>query len=252
MFHVKHSSKEIEKILAQSAAWGFEVPHHRAQSLVRFASILEAYEEANVIGAKAMSVIVEDHILDALSCLLFEPLRQSETLVDVGSGGGLPGVPIGITLEALRVSLVEATAKKVRFLEVSTRQLGLKNVRVLNQRVEEVGRSEEFRGHFDAATARAVASLDVLAEYCLPLVKVGGYVVAMKGRAEKEEIRKGEYAARIMGGEISDVIPVSRLPEHEQKQRNLIVFTKTAETPGKYPRRIGTPAKKPLGEIGNA
>lgn len=249
---MKRNSEEIENILAQSSAWGFEMPRHRADSLVKFASILESYDEANVIGAKTMSVIVEDHVLDSLSCLLFEPLRNVETLVDVGSGGGLPGLPLGIALDELRVSLVEATAKKVRFLEAATRQLGLKNVQTLNRRAEEVGLSAEFRGHFDVATARAVASLDVLAEYCLPLVKVGGYVVAMKGRVEKDEIRRGEYAAKMLGGGISEVMPVPRLPAYEQKQRHLVVFTKTSETPGEYPRGIGTPAKKPLGETGNA
>lgn len=223
----------------------------RVDLLVEFASILNSYTESNVIGAKTMGEIVDDHVLDSISCLLFEPLRESELLVDVGSGGGLPGVPLGIVIDGLRVSLVEATAKKARFLEGAVRELGYPGFQVLNRRIEEVGVSEEFRGRYDVATARAVASLDVLAEYCLPLVKVGGHVVAMKGQVEAGELRSGKCAAKILGAEIVAVITVSRLPEYEEKRRCLVVFEKTRETPGKYPRRIGLPAKKPLGEIEN-
>ncbi len=248
---MKRASGEAEKILAQSSAWGFDLFPSQAASLVDFASILATYDEANVIGAKTVGEIVNDHVLDSLSCLLFEPLRDAKLLADVGSGGGLPGVPLGIAINGLRVSLVEATTKKARFLESAVRQLGHTGFHVLNQRVEEVGGSEEFRGLYDVATARALSSLDVLAEYCLPLVKVGGHVVAMKGRVEKDELRRGEYAAKLLGAEIADMVPVSRLPEYEEKQRCLVVFEKTRGTPEKYPRRVGLPSKKPLGRTGN-
>jgi 16S rRNA (guanine527-N7)-methyltransferase len=249
---VKHAPEEAEKILAQSSAWGFDPPLDRASVLVEFASTLNDYEEANVIGAKTLPEVIDEHILDSLSCLIFEPTRNASMLVDVGSGGGLPGLPVGIVLEKLQVSLVEATAKKAKFLEHAIRRLGVSNFRVLNQRAEELGSSGELRGKFDVATARALASLDVLAEYCMPLVKVGGHVVAMKGSLEEKELDRGEYAAKILGGRVSAVIEVQRLPVYEQKQRHLVIFTKTSETPGKYPRRVGLPAKKPLGKIGNA
>lgn len=248
---MKHAPEEIEKILDQVSAWGFAMTPSRASLLAAFASILESYEEANVIGTRRLDEIVADHVLDSLSCLLFGPSRNAKTLVDVGSGGGLPGVPIGIAADGLRVSLVEATAKKARFLEHATRQLGASNFQIVNRRAEEVGRAGGHRGRYDIATARALASLDVLAEYCLPLVETGGYVIAMKGNVEKDELRRGKHAASLLGGEISEVFAVSRLPEYERKQRHLVVFTKMSETPDEYPRRIGLPAKNPLGEIGN-
>lgn len=227
------------------------MPLSRASLMADFSLLLDSYEDSNVIGAKTLDGIVDDHILDSLSCVLFEPLVSAGNLVDVGSGGGLPGLPLGIAVEGLRVCLVEATAKKVAFLGSAATQLGVPNFRILNQRAEELGRSEEFRGSYEVATARALAPLDVLAEYCLPLVKVGGHAIAMKGRVGKDELRRGEYAASVVGGEVSEIIKVSRLPEYEQKQRHLVVFKKTEETPEKYPRRVGLPAKKPLGEMRN-
>lgn len=251
MFHVKRISEEAEKILAQCSAWGFELSSSRAASLVEFASILDTYDEANVIGAKTMGEILDDHVLDSLSCLLLDPLRDAKFLADVGSGGGLPGLPLGIAIDQLRVTLIEATAKKARFLEGAARQIGHTDFHIINRRVEEVGEAQGFRGHYDVATARALSSLDVLAEYCLPLVKVGGHVVAMKGHVEVEELRRGECAAKLLGAEIVDVMPVSRLPEYEHKRRCLVVFEKTRGTLDKYPRRVGLPTKKPLGEVEN-
>lgn len=251
MFHVKHVSREAEKIIVQSAAWGFELSPHRASILVDYCRLLDSYEEANVIGAKTLGEIVEDHVLDSLSCLLFEPFKDAKDLVDVGSGGGLPGLPLGIAVEELRVSLIEATTKKVTFLNGAVSQLGASNVKTVNARAEDAGKSKELRGMYDVATARAVASLDVLAEYCLPLVRIGGHVVAMKGRVEDEELDRGKVAAKLLGGEIVEVIPVPRLPEYQQKKRRLVVIQKIAQTPGRYPRRVGLPAKNPLGEVGN-
>ncbi len=218
---------------------------------MNYCLLLDSYEESNVIGARNLSEIVEDHVLDSLSCVLFEPLRNAKELVDVGSGGGLPGLPLGIAVEGLRVSLIEATEKKVKFLESAVSQLRMSSVQTVNERAEDIGKSEAFRGRYDIATSRALASLDVLAEYCMPLVRVGGNVIAMKGRVEKEEFDRGKVAANFLGGEITEVIPVPRLLEYQQKQRHLVVFEKTAQTPAKYPRRVGLPAKKPLGEAGN-
>lgn len=251
MFHVKRNYWEVENIIAQSAAWGFELPQGRASLLADYCRHLDSYRESNIIGAKTIGEIVEDHVLDSLSCLLFEPLKDAKDLADVGSGGGLPGLPLGIAVAGMRVSLIEATAKKVKFLNEAVGRLGASNIQTVNARAEDAGKSKAFRGRYDVATARAVASLDVLAEYCLPFVRVGGYAIAMKGRIEKEELDRGKVASRLLGAEIVEVIPVPRLPEYEQKTRHLVVFEKVAQTPAKYPRRVGLPAKNPLGETGN-
>jgi 16S rRNA (guanine527-N7)-methyltransferase len=239
----------LELLRVQAAGWGLSVdPGHLAR-LERFACLLRDYKEANVIGTRNLPGIVLDHLLDSLSCFLFEPLGAARSMVDVGSGGGIPGVPIKIVEPELRTTLVEATAKKARFLRRAAEILPLEGVEVTNARVEELARTDEHRGIYDVATARAVARLSVVAEYCVPLLRVGGCAISMKGRLEDEEIYEGERAAEKLGARLSQLIRVPRLPELEKKERCLVILEKVGETPEKYPRNVGVPAKKPLGVV---
>lgn len=208
--------------------------------------MLRSYEEANVIGTKDLRGIVLDHVMDSLSCLLFEPVRGDGRLVDVGSGGGLPGVPLSIANPALTVVLVESTGKKARFLRHAIASLSLET-EVVNARAEDFARGGDKRGAFDLATSRALARLSVVLEYCVPILKVGGYAVSMKGRLEGEEFEEGKRAAEKLGARALEVIRVPMLPEIGQKERHLIVFEKVRETPAEYPRGVGVPAKRPLG-----
>jgi 16S rRNA (guanine527-N7)-methyltransferase len=239
----------LELLRLQAAAWGLSLAPDQLARLERFARILRDYEEANVIGTRELSSIILDHILDSLSCFLCEPLGVAHRLADVGSGGGLPGVPIKIVEPELRTTLVESTAKKVHFLHGATENLALEGVEVMNARVEEIARLDEYRGTYDVATARALARLSVVAEYCVPLLRVGGCVISMKGRLEDEETAEGERAAELLGARVSDLIRVPRLPEIEKKERCLVIIEKLGETPEEYPRKVGVPAKKPLGMV---
>ncbi len=233
----------------QAAAWGRTLDLERLARLEAFARLLCGYEEANVIGTRDLRGIVLDHVLDSLSCFLFEPLGAARSLVDVGSGGGLPGIPIKIVEPELRTALVEATGKKARFLQRAVEGLSLEGVEVTNARVEQIARTEAHRGAYDVATVRAVARLAVVAEYCVPLLRVGGHVVSMKGRLQDEEIGEGERAAAELGARVSDLIRVPWLPEIEKKERTLVILEKVEETPEAYPRNVGVPAKKPLGMV---
>ena len=233
----------------QAAAWGLALDRERLLRLEGYARLLHGYEEANVIGTRDLPGIVLEHVLDSLGCFLFEPLGGARDLVDVGSGGGLPGIPIKIVEPALRSVLVEATAKKARFLRGAVEGLELEDVEVINARVEQIARTGAHRGAYDVATVRAVARLGVVAEYCVPLVRVGGHVVSMKGVLEDEELGEGERAAAELGARVSDLIRVPRLPELEEKERTLVILEKVGETPQKYPRNVGVPAKKPLGVV---
>ncbi len=158
----------------QAADWGLSLPLDRLVRLERYAWFLRDYEEANVIGTRELHGIILDHILDSLSCFLSEPLGAARRLADVGSGGGLPGVPIKIVEPGMRITLVESTAKKARFLRRTTEDLPLEDVEVTHARVEEIAHRDEHRGVYDVVTARAVAGLSVVAEYCVPLLRVGG------------------------------------------------------------------------------
>jgi 16S rRNA (guanine527-N7)-methyltransferase len=239
----------LELLRVQAAEWRLSLGPDRLGRLERFARFLRDYEEANVIGTREFRGIILDHILDSLSCFLFEPLGTAHRMVDVGSGGGLPGVPIKIAKPELSTTLVESTAKKARFLHRAVETLALDGVEVTNARAEEVARTEGYRGAYDIATARAVARLPVVAEYCVPLLRVGGHMISMKGRLEDEELSQGEKAAEELGARVSTLIRVPRLPEIEKKERCLVILQKVQETPRKYPRNVGVPTKKPLGVV---
>lgn len=215
-----------------------------------YARLLAGYREANIIGTKTHDAILLDHVLDSLSCFLCKPLFEAEKLIDVGSGGGLPGIPLKIFRGDLEVTLVEATRKKARFLEHAARRLDLSAVDVVASRVEELARDERYRAVYDFATARALAALPVLLEYCVPLLKRGGRLIAMKGRPDPEEIAAGDLAAAELGASKAQIIEVPVLSEIGDRKRTLVVYKKVSETPEKYPRRTGIPGKRPLGAGG--
>lgn len=229
------------------AEWGLHLDEKQLESLLRYARLLATYDRANVIGTRDQDRILLDHVLDSLSCFVHDPLSDARNTADVGSGGGLPGIPISIVRRDLRTTLVESTGKKASFLRVAAEDLALESVNVVNARVEDVSRTREHRGAYDIATSRAVSRLSVVAEYCVPLLGVGGRAIAMKGRLEREEFEEGIRAVGVLGAQVSGVEPVEMLPEVGEKERNLVIIRKVKETPARYPRKPGTVVKRPLG-----
>jgi 16S rRNA (guanine527-N7)-methyltransferase len=214
--------------------------------LLDYAQRLAGYEKSNVIGTSNLERILLEHVLDSLSCFLFSPLSEADTLIDVGSGGGLPGVPINILKQELETTLLEATGKKSVFLNEVIEGLSLRAVRAVSGRAENIAKEPHYRGGFDVATARAVDSLSVVFEYCVPFLEEGGYVIAMKGTLDKQEMRDGSAAARTLGAEIQEVVEVPYLEEISDKERVLVIARKLTGTPRGYPRKDGTPRKNPL------
>ena len=189
--------------------------------------------------------IVTKHFLDSLSVLVALPaLSNGATIIDVGSGAGFPGVPLNIAQPDLRLTLLEATGKKTKFLHHLVQMLTLPNVTVLTARAEEVGLVAQHRERYDVAVARAVAPLPVLAEYLLPLIKIGGYAVVQKGQHPATELTAATAALRILGGTLSQLSAVE-VPGLDAP-RHLITLAKIKPTPKQYPRRAGVPAKTPL------
>jgi 16S rRNA (guanine527-N7)-methyltransferase len=231
----------------QAAAWGLCLGDERRGHLEQYAGLLARYDRANVIGTRDVDRILVDHVLDSLSCFLHEPLFRAGRLADVGSGGGLPGIPIEIVRPGLPATLVESTGKKAGFLRHAVGELSLRGVEVANARVEDLGRAPAHRGAYDVVTCRAVARLSVVAEYCVPLLNTGGFVIAMKGRLDSEELAEGRGALEALGAEVGEIARVPMLPEVGEKERNLVILEKTRETPARYPRRAGVAAKRPLG-----
>jgi len=247
MFHVKRSVDSLDLVEAQVAAWGLRLDHDRRGCLQEYAGLLALYDRANVIGTRELDRILLDHVLDSLSCFLHEPLFRSRRLADVGSGGGLPGIPIKIMKPDLATTLVESTGKKAAFLQLAVDSLSLKGVEVARTRVEDLGRAQGHRGVYDVVTCRAVARLSVVAEYCVPLLEGGGRAIAMKGRLEPEELAEGHRAVDALGAKVAGTTRVPMLPEVGEKERNLVILEKIRETPAQYPRRVGLAGKRPLG-----
>lgn len=213
------------------------LPPHRWRALDRYIELVLLWRERlNLTGLRTEEDAARVLVGEALKCLPYLPERGA--LVDVGSGSGTPGLPIAVARPGLHVVLVEASQKKAGFLEVAVRELGLRRADVICERAEALGRSAAHRERYDAATARAVAPLPVLAELVLPLVKVGGVAVLPRGPSASGALRAAAGAVRELGG------------AGELRAGGMIVVHKVAATPPAYPRRPGVPARRPLGTPG--
>lgn len=205
--------------------------------------LLETNKVMNLTAITEPEEVAVKHMVDSL--LAYEDGMQGKTLVDVGTGAGFPGVPLKIYCPSLKVTLVDSLGKRLRFLQQVIDELGLKGIRCEHLRAEDAGRSKKHREQYDYVTARAVARLSVLSEYCLPLAKKGGQFIALKGSRFAEEIEEGEAAVKILGGKIISAEPV-KLPGLDDG-RAIIKIAKIKATPAQYPRKAGTPEKQPLG-----
>lgn len=214
-----------------------------AQFTLYYELLVETNKVMNLTAITEPEEVAVKHMVDSL--LAYEDGMQGKTLVDVGTGAGFPGVPLKIYCPSLKVTLVDSLGKRLRFLQQVIDELGLKGIRCEHLRAEDAGRSKKHREQYDYVTARAVARLSVLSEYCLPLAKKGGQFIALKGSRFAEEIEEGEAAVKILGGKIISAEPV-KLPGLDDG-RAIIKIAKIKATPAQYPRKAGTPEKQPLG-----
>ncbi len=203
------------------------------------ALLLEWNEKMNLTAITAHDEVVNKHFVDSVACQSLVP--EGASLVDVGTGAGFPGLPLKIVRPDIQLTLMDALAKRLRFLEAVTDALKLEKTETVHQRAEDAGHSA-LRETFDVATARAVASLPVLCEYCLPLVKPGGVFLAMKGRDGAEEAKMAAKAIKILGGEIEEIADTY----WQDMEHVVICIRKKGHTPAKYPRKAGTPQKTPI------
>jgi 16S rRNA (guanine527-N7)-methyltransferase len=221
-------------------------PQQLAAFQIYAGELVRRNQEFNLTGITDDAGIQVKHFLDSLSILtVMPPGSGPASVIDVGTGAGFPGLPLKIVRPELALTLVEATGKKVAFCQAVVDKLGLKEVTVLNARAEELGQDPAHREQYDWALARAVAEMPVLAEYLLPLARLGGHALAQKGAGAPAEAQAAAGALRKLGGEVEQIMPVE-LPGLEDK-RYLVILKKIAPTPAGYPRRAGMPSKKPLG-----
>lgn len=231
-------------LIKEASKLNIEISEKANENFCEYSKLLLHYNEfMNLTAITDPDEVKEKHFLDSVTLILSERLNKNATLIDIGAGAGFPSLPVKIVREDIDVTMLDALNKRINFLEEVINKLQLKNIRALHFRAEDAGKKEELREKFDIATARAVADLAVLAEYALPFVKVGGYFIAMKGNAPEEEINNAKKAIREMGGEIESVKEIM-LPSGIN--HCLVIIRKVINTPAKYPRKAGTPTKKPI------
>ena len=241
----------MQRLIEGAKALNLRLTNRQLAAFQLYYEELVAWNERfNLTAITEFEQVQIRHFLDSLSCLLAEETRKAlnrldARAIDVGSGAGFPGLPLKLVCPGLRLTLLEATGKKVTFLEHVVERLGLQRVTAVHARAEELAHDPAHREGYDLALARAVADLPVVAEYTMPFCKIGGWLVAQKGEAGAAEAWSAEAAIKLLGGELRRVLHVELpgLPE----DRSLVVVEKVGPTPKKYPRRAGMPGKRPLG-----
>lgn len=201
-------------------------------------------EKMNLTGITERQQVYIKHFYDSLSLSFYLKMDEISTLADIGSGAGFPGIPLKICFPHLKLTIVDSLNKRVQFLQHVCDKLGLQQVQLLHSRAEDAGRLDQMRDHFDLVTARAVARMAVLNEFCLPFAKSNGIFAAMKGSDPSEEMLEAKRSLKELNAKLRKTYSFS-LPL-ENSDRHIIIIEKKGATPKKYPRKAGTPLKSPL------
>ena len=237
----------MERLAAGARKLGLELtPQQLEQFQVYYQELIDWNRRLNLTAITDYEEVQVKHFLDSLTVVpaLRQPPSKDMRLIDVGTGAGIPGIPLKILLPDIQLVLLDATKKKASFLEHIVHRLGLKDVEIVVGRAEEIAHQPEYREGFDLVLSRAVANLPVLVELTLPFCTVGGRFIAQKKGDLRAEVQAAQRAIFLMGGELTDVKRIE-LPEFAD-ERWLVVIDKVKETPPQYPRRPGVPAKRPL------
>lgn len=224
---------------------GLTFNYDKYNKFITYKNLIQEWnEKINLTSILDDDGIIKKHFIDCIKVFSFKELNNVETLIDIGTGAGFPGIPIAIMNPNLKVTLLDSLNKRVNFLKEVCDKLELKNVELFHGRAEDFARKKEFREKFDVAVSRAVANMNVLSEFCLPYVKVKGCFIALKGPAVDEEIKGSKNCITILGGSIEDIIET--YIEDTDLNHNLVIVRKLKECSKTYPRKAGTVTKKPL------
>ncbi|MBE6808543.1 MAG: 16S rRNA (guanine(527)-N(7))-methyltransferase RsmG [Ruminococcaceae bacterium] len=235
---------KIEEIAPLCKEFGVELTKEKSDKLNAYGNLLLSWnEKINLTAITEPQAVLYKHFYDCILFLKHNNLPQNLSLIDVGTGAGFPGMVLKIVRPDLDVTLLDSLNKRLVFLNEVIETLGLKGIKTVHLRAEEAGKSKQHREKYDVATARAVASLPVLLEYCTPLVKKGGIFVGMKGPSVSEEVALCGNAWKLLGLNKPDII-CETLPNNEQ--RAFVTIKKISQTPPKYPRKPADISKQPL------
>lgn len=225
---------------------GYPIDDTKMEQYNRYLLMLQEWnEKVNLTAITEENEVYLKHFYDSITLARFVDFDKKKlTLCDVGSGAGFPSIPLKILFPEIEITIVDSLKKRINFLQLLVDDLGLDNVHLHHSRAEDFGQDQNFRSKFDVVTARAVAYLSILAEFCLPITKEQGVFVAMKGSQGQEELENSKKAIKTLGGRFNRM-ETFELPE-DAGERSIILVDKVKKTPNKYPRQAGTPNKKPL------
>ena len=213
----------------------------KADVLIRYMEkVMQWNEKVNLTAITDREEFVQKHLVDSLLCAETLEFTESSSICDVGTGGGFPGVPLAVCYPEKEFVLMDSLAKRIKIVQQICDELSIKNVRAVHGRAEDLARTEDYREAFDLCVSRAVANMRVLSEYCIPFVRVGGSFIAYKGADCESEIDDSKEAIRRLGGGETEIRKLPHLGH------SLVIIKKVSPTPKTYPRKAGTPARKPL------
>ena len=208
--------------------------------------ILAWNEKVNLTNITDPAEFRIKHNADSLMCVDFPEFLDAETVIDVGTGGGFPGIPLAVYAPEKHFTLLDSLNKRLKIIDELAGELGIKNITLVHGRAEDAARAKEHREKYDLCVSRAVSNLATLSEYCLPFIKVGGYLLAYKGPGAEEEVKEAAKALKTLGGSLVDIRETSM--EEYGLDHRILVIKKVRNTPKAYPRKAGTPLKEPLGK----
>lgn len=230
-------------LLSDAASLGIELSDEAVSRFDQLAELLiEQNKVMNLTAITEPDEVVIKHFVDSVSLLSAVEVKEGAKILDLGTGAGFPGIPLLIARPYIDLTMVDSTAKKLKYVASAVKKLGLE-AETLHARAEEAGKNPDYREQYNIVCSRAVAALNVLCEYCLPFVKVGGVFVAMKSAKAEEEIALAKNAIKTLGGQITDI---KTFTLSDGGERNLIIIKKISQTPPKYPRVSAQIAKKAL------
>lgn len=232
-----------EKMVRDLKSLGIELSEHQLEQFYNYMNILIEWNKVmNLTNITEPIDIIQKHFVDSLTAL--EKIKETDSIIDVGTGAGFPGIPIKIAFPETKVVLLDSLNKRIKFLNEVIDKLELKNIQAVHGRAEEFAHNKEHREKYNIAIARAVAPLNVLSEYLLPFVETKGEAICMKGSKGREEAQQAEKAVKTMGGSIVEIKEFV-LPNTDMG-RTIIIINKEQRINKKYPRKAGTPSKEPL------
>ena len=215
-----------------------------SQFMTYYDLLIEWNSFMNLTAITEFNEVIDKHFIDSLAICEYVDFKNGDSLIDIGTGAGFPGIPLKIVFPELRITLLDSLNKRIKFLDTVIESLGLENVETIHGRAEDFAKQQSYREKYDFVISRAVANLATLSELCIPFAKEDKYFVSYKAEKCNEELEEAKKAISILGGKVEKQIEY-KLPDTDMN-RNLLLIKKVKSTPKKYPRKAGTPAKEPI------